>query len=246
MDGINWGGLAPRVNVFDQLSEGLMRGTEMRQQRERANLFAQKQAFEMEEAKRARAKEDRELATDNENRLERGIIGHMAAKDPKAAAAKAVEVGQFDLAKELSALNESQRKVARENAEDLGGFAVALKNVPYDQRKAVIAQAQDTLIGYGFTPDKIAAFDPTDEALDAQAAGAFDLKSALEEANRKRDDARAAAKDDEMSQYREDMLALAGRRVGVSERREGRVASGRGGGRGGGAPAKLPSGFILD
>ena len=237
MSDINWAGLVQRTNPFGEFADGMARGQEMRQSRVRENLFMQKQAAEAKQLAKAEA-------LDDENRLERGILGNMARTDPRAAAAKAVEVGQFDMAGELSKLDENQRKVARENAEDLGGFASGLLGLPLEQRKGVIEQAAPILTQKGFKPEQIQAFDPSDANLQALVSSSMTLKTALEEANRKRDDARATERDAEMSQYREDMLDIAGRRVGVTERREGRAASG--GGRGGRAAPKLPTGFILD
>lgn len=227
MSEINWGLAVNRTNPFAEAINGFQQGTEMRRQTERDNLFAQRQEFEIAEANRKRMAEEAAAAR-------KAKVGGYVAQGDYAGARTAAE-GDFDMLESIGKLDEAQRKAARDNAEDLGGFAAALKGVPYEQRRAIIAQARETLTGYGFKPEQLDAFDPTDQALDAQVMGAMDLKTALEEANRQRDDARAGERDDEMRQYRQDMLSLAGRRVGVSERREGRVAAG--GGKAGGKPA---------
>lgn len=183
MSDINWAGLNQQRNPFANFAEGLERGTDMRRQQERDNMFAQRQEFEMGQAQRRQALEDQQLAR-------RTAAGAAVAKGDFAGARTAAE-GDFDLLEGIGKLDEAQRKAARDNAEDLGGFAAALKNVPYEQRRGIIAQAKDTLVGYGMRPEQIDAFDPNDQNLDAQLASAMDLKTALEEANRLRDDKRA-------------------------------------------------------
>lgn len=206
---INWGALVQQRNPFDNFAEGMQGGAQMRMDRERQNLFAQEHAYKLEERKRA-------LAEDQENRLERGIVGHMARTDPRGAQKKAVEVGQFDLAAEMGKLDESQRKAARENAEDLGGFASGLLSVPYEQRKGVIAQARPILIQKGFTEQQIDAFDPSDQGLQALVTSAMDLKTALEEANRQRDDKRQAETAAEARRHNSVLEKQGDARVGIA------------------------------
>lgn len=221
MSDINWGLAVNRTNPFAEFQAGMESGRARRLDEDRANLFAEQQ-------RRIAAKEQREMAADQENRLEQGILGHMASKDPRAAQVKAVEVGQYDLAKQFGDLSEQQRKAARETAEDLGGFAATIKQVPYEQRKSIIAQARPTLESYGLKPQDIDGFDPTDEALQGLVAQSMTLSQALAEENRQRDDKRAAERDAEMAEYREAMKAFAGQRVGIARDREKRVASGGG------------------
>lgn len=209
MDGINWNGLVQRSNPFSSLSEGFQAGTDMRRDRERDAMLRQKQAADA----RALARTE---ALDNENRLERGIIGNMAGKDPRAAAAKALEVGQFDLAEQLGKLDEGQRKAARERAEDLGGFAATLAQQPYEARKAIIQQAAPILQELGFKPEQITGFDPSDQALQALVASSTDLKTALEEANRKRDDARADMTAEEAKRHNRTLEGQGAARIGIA------------------------------
>lgn len=251
MDGINWGGLVQRTNPLAELAQGLQVGTEMRQAKERENLFRQRQAHEIEQDRRVNAREDRAIALDQENRLERGLLGYMARTDPAAAARKAVEVGQVDMADSFSKMDEDQRAAARERAGVLAAYVESLQEpqpgqpAPTPQSiKAQILQDAEALEELGFTRQQIEAFEPTLSNLAGLKAKALGLKGMLEERNRLRDDKRAEAKDREMQQYREDMLALAGRRVGVTERREGRqgAAPRAGGGGDGGARGPAPAG----
>lgn len=205
---INWGLAVNRTNPFAEAINGFQQGTEMRRQTERDNLFAQRQEFEISEANRKRQAEEAAAAR-------KAKVGGFVAQGDYAGARTAAE-GDFDMLESIGKLDEGQRKAARDNAEDLGGFAAALKNVPYEQRRAIIAQARETLTSYGLKPEQIEAFDPTDQALDAQVMGAMDLKTALEEANRQRDDARAGEKAQADEAYRKQQLGLARQRVGIA------------------------------
>jgi hypothetical protein len=229
MSDINWGLAVNRTNPFAEFTQGMEQGRQRRQDEDRANLFAEEQKYRIEE----RRKKDQ---LDREERMARGILGHVAKTDPRAAATKAVEVGQYDLADQFSKLDANQRKIARDNAEDLGGFAATIKaQVPdVGQRKAIIAQARETLKGYGLKDEQIDAFEPTDDNLQGLIAQSMTLTQALQEQNRQRDDKRAEARDAEMAEYREAMKGFAGDRVALARQREGRVASGGGGKKGGG------------
>jgi hypothetical protein len=234
MSDINWGGLVQRTNPFGEFADGMARGQDMRRQKERDNLFAQKQAFEMEESQRSRQKEEAAAAR-------QAGVGSAIGKGDYAGAREAAG-GDLAMLKQIGELDEQQRKVVQERN---GTLVAYLSQLPPDPNaaKAMIMQDAPALKELGFTDEQIAGFQPTPQNIALMKAKALGLEGMLKDADRVRDDKRASEKDAEMSQYREDMLGLAGRRVGVSERREGRVASG--GGRGG-APAKLPSGFILD
>lgn len=229
MSDINWAGLVQRTNPFAEFQQGMESGRQRRLEEDRANLFAKEQQAREQDRQRA-------MAEDQENRLERGILGHMAKTDPRAASQKALEVGQYELGDQFAKMDANQRKIARDNAEDLGGFAATLlAQVPYEQRKSVIAQARQTLESYGLKPEKIDGFDPTDEALQGLVASSMTLTQALAEQRAKRDDDRQAARDEEMADYRKAMLGLSGERIGLARQREARVA--KGGGKGGAKPA---------
>lgn len=216
MSDINWAGLVQHSNPFADFAQGLQYGAEMRRDRIKAdqqtarqkayNLFA---TDPMGAEKALIAAGDTEGANDlrerrqgDDKNFRRGMIGMMVQKgDLQGAQAKAVQVGEFDLAENIGKLSADQRKVARENAQDLGGFAMGLLNVPYEQRKAVIGQARAILTQRGFTEQQIDAFDPSDANLQALGAQAMDLKTALEEANRQRDDNRAREQFDETKRH---------------------------------------------
>lgn len=184
MDGINWNGLN-QPNPFANFAEGLRFGADMRQQRERTDLLRQRQQLEVQKAQREQALAD-------EERARRAAVGGAVAKGDYAGARTAA-AGDFDMIGEINKMDAEQRKVARENAADLGGFAAGIAKVPYEQRKGIIAQAKPILSQRGFTPEQIDAFDPTDANLQALTASAMDLKTALEQSDREADNKRADA-----------------------------------------------------
>lgn len=209
MDGINWGGLVQRRNFFDELADGFSKGQEIRLDRQHAAAQAEQQQFQREEILRKRGIEEADMRR-------KANVGAAVAKGDFAGARTAAE-GDFDLIKSVGELDDAQKKAAREKADDLAGFAAVVKLQPYEKRRAIITEATDVLAGYGFTPDKIAAFDPTDAALDAQIARAMDLKTALEEANRQRDDARADKQAKETERHNRAGEATASRNARTAE-----------------------------
>jgi hypothetical protein len=69
---------------------------------------------------------------------------------------------------------------ARQHAEALGTYAYGLKKTPYAERKARLQADAPMLAQQGFTPEQIAAFDPTDGALDSVVTSALAVsRSAL-------------------------------------------------------------------
>jgi hypothetical protein len=202
MDGINWNGLVQRTNPFDSFSQGLQNGSELRQARIKADQeAARREAYNLF-GKDPKAAEDALLATGDldgaetiRKRREAGeadtrrkaAAGKVATGDYKGAQTVAIEGGDFDMAKSIAQMDSESRKAARERAEDLGGFALGIKGLPYEQRKSVIAQAKPILLEQGFSAEQIDAFDPTDDNIAALAASATDLKTALDQADKERD-----------------------------------------------------------
>lgn len=231
MDGINWGGLNNGANPFASFTQGMERGAEMREaraqrdreatRRQAINLFATDPRgaeaglmavgdIETAEALRKR----REGAATDERRAKVG--GMVGQKDYAGAQAEAIAGGDFDMAKSIAGLDEAQRKAAREHAEDLGGFAMGLKTVPYEQRKAIIAQVRPLLLQRGFNEQQIDGFDPSDANITALATSAMDLKTALDEANRQRDDARADAQAEERRRHNSALERQGKDRLGIA------------------------------
>lgn len=231
MDGINWQGLQPR-NIFNDVAQGFEYGSDLRDRRQKSeaaaarqramNIFASDPAaaerelmalgdIETANQLRTRAREDR---TDKARSDATAMYGK---GDVEGAQRTAIAAGDFDLAKEISGLDATKRKAAKENAEEIGGFAQAIANVPYEQRKAILQQAAPILQQKGFTPEQIAGFDPTDEALRGLVASAMDLKTALDEQDRGRDNARADAQLEETRRSNRTREGISRGQLGVAQ-----------------------------
>jgi hypothetical protein len=104
------------------------------------------------------------------------------AKDPAAAHNAAYATGDPGIVDMVSKLDENQRQVALEKAQRLAAVAFKLKQTPYEQRKPALQQLAPALQGaYGFTPEQIAAFDPSDATLDGIISQGMDLKTLIEQ-----------------------------------------------------------------
>lgn len=230
MDGINWDGLKGR-NIFADFASGMEYGSEMRARRAKAEQeAARRQALNLyatdpAEAERAlMAAGDIETANairtrtrqDRQDKARTDASARYAKGDAAGAQQAALEAGEFDLAKSIAGLDADKRKMARENAEDLGGFAIGIRNVPYEQRKAIIAQARPILMQKGFTAEQIAAFDPTDENITALAASAMGLKEALQQADREADNKRADQQFEETKRHNRAGEAVASQNAATS------------------------------
>lgn len=238
MDDINWGGLVNRTNPFAEYSDGLQRGVQMRddrikiqrehERRKAYNLFATDpkgaetalmSAGDIDGAETIRK---RRMAVAEEARRAR-VGGMVAKKDYAGAQAEAMGGGDFDMAASIANMDSESRKAARERSEDLGGFALAIKGQPYEQRKAIIAQARPILMEQGFTPEQIAAFDPTDANIQSLVASATDLKTALEQADRQADNQRADSQASETARHNRASEGQGNARIGIARSRESRV-----------------------
>jgi hypothetical protein len=208
MSDINWSLAVNRTNPFGEFADGLQRGADMRRQTERDNIFKERHAFEMEQANRQRQQEEALAARKAE-------VGGAVAKGDFGAARQAAG-GDFDMLESIGKLDEAQRKAARENAEDVGGFAAGLMQAPPEQRKAIIAQARPILKEKGFSDEQIDGFDPSDANLQALVTSSMGLKTALEEANRKRDDKRAEMTAEEARRHQREMEAQGRSRIGLA------------------------------
>lgn len=185
MSDINWAGLVNRTNPFAEFSEGMARGTGIRQERERTNLFAQKQAFEMEEAQRERAKEEAATAR-------QASVGAAIGKGDYAGARTAAG-GDLATLKAIGELDEQQRKVVQERNGVLAAYLTQLEGQDPSTAKAQIMQDAPALMELGFTQEQIAGFQPTPQNLAMMKARALGLEKMLAETDRLRDDKRAEA-----------------------------------------------------
>ncbi len=119
-------------------------------------------------------------------------LGMANSGDIAGARGVAAQTGDFDLHQELSKMDDQQKAVAAEHAGTLAAIGLKLrKEVPADQRAAVIQSLKSSLIQRGFKPEEIDGFaqDPSDEKLDALIGSSLSIKEAIEMQNKERDDA---------------------------------------------------------
>lgn len=111
----------------------------------------------------------------------RAQVGQRAASGDLAGAKQsALSGGDFELAQMVEKMDDQQRAEAKGRAEQFAAFGFSLKQMPYEQRKARILAAAPILAKSGLPMEMISAFDPTDEAIDAQLASTMSLKEQLE------------------------------------------------------------------
>lgn len=97
---------------------------------------------------------------------ERQRIGRIASNpDRNAARQEALSQGDLDLAKQISEMEDSDRKAAADRFKAAAPVAYQALKLPYEQRKAYIQTVAPELQSAGWTPQQIEAFDPSDEAL---------------------------------------------------------------------------------
>ncbi|MGI8839949.1 MAG: hypothetical protein ACR2F8_04060 [Caulobacteraceae bacterium] len=86
-----------------------------------------------------------------------------------------------NLADRMAAMSPAERAGAGQRADLLAAIGQGLMGVPYAERPAVLAHLTPALAARGVPPAAVAAFDPTDEALDAAVASARSLEGMLAE-----------------------------------------------------------------
>jgi hypothetical protein len=108
--------------------------------------------------------------------------------DPTKRQALATQTGDPDVITTVSKLDAAQLAQTKAANEALGSVAYGLRTkVPYEQRKAQIAQIALQLAATGMKPEEIASFDPTDQNLDTVIAKAQSLHDQVEAAEKQRE-----------------------------------------------------------
>lgn len=178
MPEINWGLIANTPNVFEVGLQGFQAGQQANAQRQRQALI-QKQA-DREEAQY-------QAGLDAAARRKTALATY--ATDPSAGRKQALEAGDFDLVDQINKLDASQRELVAKNNADVAAFAATLKNTPLEARKTMLTNPRNVefLTQRGFTPEQIAGFDPTDQALDSVIAQGMKVGEILAQQNADRD-----------------------------------------------------------
>jgi hypothetical protein len=93
--------------------------------------------------------------------------------------ATALTAGDTDFADALSKLDDNKKKQLADMYKGAAPFAYQALKLPYEQRKNYVQQISPQLEAAGWTPDKIAGFDPTDANLGAIVQGNMSLEQAM-------------------------------------------------------------------
>jgi hypothetical protein len=109
-----------------------------------------------------------------------------ASGDTAGAQKEALGGGEIELAAAFRSMDKDQRQTAREHASDTAAYANSLKGIPYEQRKARIAEDAPDLLRRGFSNEQLASFDPSDGNIDHLVSTAMDLKDQLDRADKDR------------------------------------------------------------
>lgn len=150
----------------------------------------------------------------------------LAAGDYKGAKTAYADVGDTD---QISKMDVQQREAAMRAAQEVGKVALELKALPPEARKQALSnpEMQAYLGQRGLTPDKLAAFDPSDMNLDrfigeAQtfqeklAQGDKDREFALKKSDSEADNSRADRKTEWDMKHGDRMAGIAGQNAGTS------------------------------
>lgn len=101
-----------------------------------------------------------------EKAAERARLGaYFGGGDLQTSRKQALAAGDIDVAKQLGDLDDEQLKRLQAETKAIAPAAYQALKLPYEQRKAYFQSIGPQLNAVGFTPDEVAAFDPSDEAL---------------------------------------------------------------------------------
>ena len=166
----------------------------------------------------------------------RQVGGLLADGDFRGASAEAFRAGDLDLGGQIqsmrSTMNEAQRKEAADRAEWMARAAQALDQAPAEQYDGVFATLEPTLRAMGLPQAQIEQFrqDGRDPAKrQAFIAQAMTVVEALQEADRKADNAREDRKADAQIRQGEARIGIAQGQLGLSRERHAATLAGQGG-----------------
>lgn len=110
-----------------------------------------------------------------------------AETDPIKRQAAAVQTGDSETIRAAGEIQNQELSLAAKRADGIAGLAQSLKTLPYEQRKAQIAQMGPQLEAHGLTLAQLADYDPTDQNLDVSVHAAMTAKDQLAAADKDRD-----------------------------------------------------------
>jgi len=154
-------------------------------------------------------------AAQAESETRRTIGSLVGAGDYDGAIKTAFSGGQLELGAEVQGLldkaDEREQAEVQRRAETIARTVAPLMDMKdINARRSYIQQNASTLISAGYTPEQLASFEPTDEALAPIFIDAMGLVKYFDEKARRRDDSRA-----------DEELGLSRERVGISRSQVG-------------------------
>lgn len=151
-----------------------------------AQILETRAQLQMRNAAIAKANRDEQTAQARTTRL--GQIGQQAAGgDIEGARRAAVAAGDFDVVDHLNKLDDDKRAAVLRKVQTAAPIAFDAAKLPYEQRRAFIAQQAPLLTANGWSTEELAGLDPTDQNLGSFVAGAQTLAQKLEAVEKEKD-----------------------------------------------------------
>lgn len=179
---------------------------------------------------RQQVKADR-LRADQDRQTRKDVLGK-AATDLKGATQDAYASGDTDLINAVGKLSTEQRALKAQQTDEVSAVAFALRQSPYEARKAAMSQLTPYLTERGFTPEQVAGFDPTDANLDTVIAQGASLKELLQNAREDRQDRENSRRQAETERHNQRMEEIGLKNAGANVTRANKAGSSRSSGSG--------------
>ena len=184
-------------------------------------------AFQLED----RTREAGERATlQAEKDTSRRVFSQAASGDIEGAQKAAGEAGDQELYTAVSKLSADQRAMKAQQTDEVSSVAFALRQSPYEARKAAMQQLAPYLMERGFSQEALASFDPTDANLDAVVAQGATLKEMLANAREDRIAADNSRRMDLTEEYNRGRIDIGKTNAGANVTRANKPPAARGGG----------------
>ncbi len=112
---------------------------------------------------------------------ERQRLGsYFSDPDPTAARQRALQGGDIDVAKQISELDDDQRKRVSDMYKAAAPFAYQAKSLPPEQRPAYLESIKPQLKAAGWDDSHLANFDPSDAGLDSVITSASTIEQLID------------------------------------------------------------------
>lgn len=143
-------------------------------------IKAQQDAAELQKVQLSRL--SRQDQQDAASLALRKQAGGMAGKGDFAGGEQAaLEGGDIDVYKAIKGLEDDHRTLIKNKLAAAAPIAFQAAQVPYDQRRQLIAAATPALTNAGWSPEEIEAFDPTDQNINGLVSSVQSLGDALKQ-----------------------------------------------------------------